>query len=83
MEHISDSKSFGALVKGLRAKSGLPGRAAAAKIGVSPSTLTKIESGRQLPMGETMILILRFYGETATVGWDPDPGDTNDLREET
>lgn len=69
--HISDGKTCGQLLTGLRVKSGKSLRGAAADMGVAQSTLLQLEHGR-LPKTDTLIVILKHYGVTATIGAQPE-----------
>lgn len=70
-EHIDDAKAFGAAIKAARLQRGLSGRQAAADCGVTHSTLIQLERGDRLPMGRTMVVLLKFYKITATIGSEP------------
>lgn len=74
MEHIRDPKDIAPILLRLRQASGASARQTAADMDVNLSSLLTWEKGRVYPTIENLIKALRFYGETATIGWDPDPG---------
>lgn len=74
--HITDAASWGDIVTKLLTGAGHSTRHAAEVIGVSPSSLVQWKNGKRLPMAETVGLILRFYGATATIGAAPDDEET-------
>lgn len=80
--HISDGVKFGEHARQLRLQAGLSNRVAAKKIGVAEGTLIRIESGIA-PLLTTAMKLLRFYGQTVTVGQDPGEGGTEKPGEET
>lgn len=68
--HLSDGKVCGDLLRQLRRERNLSTRVAAKEIGVSVSSLIAWENGR-FPTPPSLIVTLKFYGVTATIGVDP------------
>lgn len=71
MEHIGDKESCGRLLTGLRHGAKLSTREAAKLSGVSASTIIAAEKGHRFPAMDTLMVLLRFYKVTATVGVEP------------
>lgn len=72
--HIGTSQDVSRILKLLRARSGKSLRYVAAKVDCDVSTLVTAEKGTHVPLLATLIKLFKFYGETVTMGWDPEGG---------
>jgi len=71
MRHIGSKEDLGQLLAELRRASGYSYRALSAKTGINPGVLQYLEKGRHWPLLGTISVLLSFYGETVTLGWNP------------
>ncbi len=69
--HVTGLEELGAFLKGLRVRSQLSLRALHKQTGINPGSLGKWENGLHWPEMNRLGVLLRFYGETVTFGWDP------------
>jgi len=77
MYHIGDMGDVPAVLRELRAASGLSLRDVAEKADVNPDSLFTWEKGQHKPLMANFIKLMRFYGGTATIGWPPQQGGQN------
>lgn len=75
MEHVVSRRDLGVLLGRLRSQHGYSYRALSAATGINPGTLERWEKGRHSPILSSLTVLLRFYGETVTIGWDPQGGE--------
>jgi len=72
MEHITSREQLAQLLERLRQRSGLSYRQVAQATGLSTASLWQWGSGSHWPQMDKLGVLLDFYGETVTLGRDPD-----------
>jgi transcriptional regulator with XRE-family HTH domain len=70
MRHIGSRQALGQLLKELRQSCGYSYRALSAKTGINPGTLEGWEKARHWPLLNKLNVLLSFYGETVSIGWE-------------
>lgn len=71
MRHIGTLEELGELLAELRRDSGHSYRVLSVQTGINPGTLERWEKGKHWPLTNKLGVLLSFYGETVTMGWDP------------
>jgi len=71
MRYIGTKQDLAQLLAELRQASGLSYRALSVATGINPGVLQYLEKGKHWPLLGTINVLLSFYGETATIGWNP------------
>ncbi len=80
MAKALDPADLGARLRARRRESGLSLREAAAEVGVSAATLSRVEGGGHLPDRDNLFALLRWLGlEVAAGGEEPHPPDATTM----
>lgn len=68
-QRLESLEQLGTLLRQLRRATGKPLRVVAELAGINPGTLLKWEQGAHWPQVNKLDQLLRWYGETVSIGW--------------
>lgn len=71
MIHVATLDDLRRFMEPLRESSGMAFRTLAKETDMSPGTVLHIHHGRHWPRVDRLGALLQWYGETVTIGWDP------------